>query len=69
MVLDSDCDSLSRSVLVDARELVSELGDGVDMAPLGSGQLLGFPGPSIGWALRVCGCPAGVWLRMPLCWS
>ena len=40
-MLDSDCDSLSRSVPVDACELVSEVEDGEGVDHLGSGQCLG----------------------------
>ena len=43
-MLDSDFDSRSMSMLVDACELVSELEEGVDSDPFGSGQLLGFSG-------------------------
>ena len=38
-MVDSDLDSLSMSVLFDARELVSELEDGVCEASCGSGQI------------------------------
>ena len=43
-MLDSDLDSRSMSVLVDACELVSELEEGVDCDSFGRGQLLGFSG-------------------------
>ena len=48
-MVDSDLDSPSRSVLIDARELVSELEDSVDEASFGSGQVLGFQAASSGW--------------------
>ena len=42
VMVDSDLNSLSRSVLVDVRELVSELDDCEGEASFGVGQALGF---------------------------
>ena len=67
-MVDSDLDSLSRSVLVDACELVNELDDSVGEASFGSGHFLRFQAASSGWKCCVCGCLAGVLLRM-LLWS
>ena len=55
-MLDSDLDSRSMSVLVDASELVSELEEGVDCDSFGRGQLLWFS-DGLQWVLVLC-----IWL-------
>ena len=66
-MLDSDLDSRSMSVLVDASELVSELEEGVDSDSFSRGQFLGFSGDFQRVLVLCIWLPWGVLLRTHLC--